>query len=911
MCRPSLLTITTLGTIIPITIGLLAAVIIPTNTMTSNIPGHVQSIKAELVATENANLDDKAFAVAEIAEQTFEQAINFARLQADYATRIYNGRLNTDNPYQSYYAGPGSLKQVPGTLGTNLPFPDPSYLDQSAYFLRGYEDLSEAQRDALIPQLNNASHLTNVFRTSFLSTKEYFGSYMGFEENGLWFSHPWFDLDGHPTKTFTCARTGRAIVGYDARCRGWYHQAYTEPDDIPILTPPYNDATTNMLMITIAHKVYRPDHTLVGVIGIDLLIDTLSSAVANSRVLDSGYTFMIDHEKKIVIHPDKDDDSVESITTRELPNANSRDIAEFDTLTDAMVAREIGSGTFTKNDEVWYMSYHPVRNTPYSIAVVVRESEIHAPANALQESIDEAMEGFVIPSAVVGAIVVLISWIVLFKGVSKFAGNLDRFNKMLTAMGKQDYGVVAGTAPPASAEMRVLGDAISRMAMSVKTANEAYMNGNLNEAKTGYSGMYDLMKSRNNTRAMGICANNLANTLKKLNPRDPQALHWYNLSIEHGNALWSEYNTKGDTAAKNTTRVVLANRLANRGTYYADISQYSKAAKDYGESIKVHQEQDNMIGVAKASGAYGMMLLRQHRIEEAEAKVNDAYANLLSKAGSLASPLPLQYAAYYRAKVHSAQHQYAEAEGLLTWILQGNEKTDAFLFTATMTELGTCFTAQGKATQATEVAKIVGTAGMGVQARYVSMVLDYSYSMSGGRINTCIDRIKSIVDVLGDTDNLNFYLFGTRVTPVINDYTQVGPHREWIKGQVDAQRSPDGRTAFYTAIKTSLQKAIRETGENETWVVALTDGIDNESRRGDLEQVQHMLKSANNLKLILITIDDQYDARALGRIVDTANSSSAKSHGVSGMHMKAKSGAIADVFHRIEAMLTDLNVERM
>ncbi|MCQ2496513.1 MAG: methyl-accepting chemotaxis protein [Lachnospiraceae bacterium] len=87
--------------------------------------------------------------------------------------------------------------------------------------------------------------------------------------------------------------------GYDPRARGWYKSAAEAGNTI--VTDPYWDVLTNQMCGTIACPVYA-DGKLVGVLGIDMTLSTVTG-LTNSVNYDEGvYGFLVDSSKNYVAH---------------------------------------------------------------------------------------------------------------------------------------------------------------------------------------------------------------------------------------------------------------------------------------------------------------------------------------------------------------------------------------------------------------------------------------------------------------------------------------------------------------------------------------------------------------------------------------------------------------------------------
>lgn len=87
--------------------------------------------------------------------------------------------------------------------------------------------------------------------------------------------------------------------GYDPRARGWYKSAVEAGETI--VTDPYWDVLTNQMCGTIACPVYV-NGELVGVLGIDMTLSTVTD-LTNSVNYDEGvYGFLVDSSKNYVAH---------------------------------------------------------------------------------------------------------------------------------------------------------------------------------------------------------------------------------------------------------------------------------------------------------------------------------------------------------------------------------------------------------------------------------------------------------------------------------------------------------------------------------------------------------------------------------------------------------------------------------
>ena len=101
--------------------------------------------------------------------------------------------------------------------------------------------------------------------------------------------------------------------GYDPRSRGWYKQAKTEGK--VGITDAYVGATAKVLMVTVMAPIMK-NNTIIGVVGIDLPLETLVKAVGDVN-FNGGYGMLLDTKKMIVAHPKKELLGTESTLSKE------------------------------------------------------------------------------------------------------------------------------------------------------------------------------------------------------------------------------------------------------------------------------------------------------------------------------------------------------------------------------------------------------------------------------------------------------------------------------------------------------------------------------------------------------------------------------------------------------------------
>ena len=150
---------------------------------------------------------------------------------------------------------------------------------------------------ALLPSLDDLDHYLPIILPGLLK-----GARGGVTE--LYFGTAHSRFDGG---SFTVA-TGLDVYGlwpqFDQVTRPWHINAMQNPGRI-MFTDPYIDTATEMLCVTISTTASR-DGRVIGVVGVDILIEALKDIVTTRTVTADGETFIINRDGLILVHRNSD-----------------------------------------------------------------------------------------------------------------------------------------------------------------------------------------------------------------------------------------------------------------------------------------------------------------------------------------------------------------------------------------------------------------------------------------------------------------------------------------------------------------------------------------------------------------------------------------------------------------------------
>lgn len=89
---------------------------------------------------------------------------------------------------------------------------------------------------------------------------------------------------------------------YDPTSRGWYKTAVDNKGKV-IITSPYKDMITGKICIT-ACKAVEDNGAVVGVVGMDIILEDFSKDLSQTKVGNQGYIFITDKDGVTIAHPD-------------------------------------------------------------------------------------------------------------------------------------------------------------------------------------------------------------------------------------------------------------------------------------------------------------------------------------------------------------------------------------------------------------------------------------------------------------------------------------------------------------------------------------------------------------------------------------------------------------------------------
>jgi two-component system sensor histidine kinase/response regulator len=172
------------------------------------------------------------------------------------------------------------------------------------------------------------------------------------------------------------------LEAFDVRTRPWYIQAKEKSKTI--WTDLYVDANTKKLTVTAATPISRTDGSLLGVVGFDVLLETLQDDILS---MDIGYIntpFMIDSRGNVLLRPGMDLQNTEWDKTYKTDNLQQTENPAFNQIIGKMITGSAAVELYANpQGEQEYLAFAPIETIGASVGIIVPRSEIVRP---VQES---------------------------------------------------------------------------------------------------------------------------------------------------------------------------------------------------------------------------------------------------------------------------------------------------------------------------------------------------------------------------------------------------------------------------------------------------------------------------------------------------------------------------------------------
>lgn len=275
--------------------------------------------------------------------------------------------------------------------------------------------------------------------------------------------NPYLSLGYFGTETQMTVFDNEAVVGvieklkaFNVTQRPWYIS--TKEKKGVIWTEPYVDANTKKLVVTCAAPVLSSKNILVGVVGFDVLLDTLQKDILTLDIGYDSYAFLVSGKGSVLVRPGMKSGDARWDTTYKTENLLKTDNPGFNSIISKMVKNRSGIDTYDAGDEIKYTAYAPLKAIGASMGIVASKDEVVKPAVAIRN--------FIIGVFVVVLLLSILIGFFIGNNITKPINELTMMADSIS-QGKRDLDVLNEDRKD---EIGVLTKSFNRLVISLKMA---------------------------------------------------------------------------------------------------------------------------------------------------------------------------------------------------------------------------------------------------------------------------------------------------------------------------------------------------------------------------------------------------------------------------------------------------------
>ncbi|MBK5112180.1 MAG: tetratricopeptide repeat protein [Candidatus Heimdallarchaeota archaeon] len=820
----------------------------------------VSSVRISRVSRDNTNDSSDALLTEELAHlqrlssdesqkinELLDQIVAEVTMLDSYAEDLFNDKIPI-TPYQSYWWDKDlefvqTGRNIPG-IGYDADYDSDISFDASCYYLPRTYITNNLSGDpfnwdpTLQTLLDTSSNLDIAFENMHEANPNYVWIYMAFTDA----SYSLFRNYPYDSMLWTQDLDEDDIIDppeddWDPRGEDFYTipAAISNTSDTTAFIAPYFDPVG--LLISAGRPVYFDNGTLVGIVSVDITVATMQDSILNLEVSENGYAFLIDSDGSTITHPGLVDDFV-PIQNLEMADTPISEQSAFQLIIDDMKGGGNDQQSFTKNGEKWYISYDTIDASGYSLALMVPEADILAPVIQLRDDIMGRSTNNILISV---GLLVLALILIIFISVSVSRATVEPIQDFIDfskRVGSGDLSRDLDEDVAIPREIMGLHEALDGLLTALRFGNTDYYEGNLDLAFNNYLKALKLFETTKDQVGIGVCLNNIGNVYREWGDL-PQARDFYAKAIGIAENL--------------DDKVGLASRYNNYGLVLLDSGELDEAQKYIERALKLNEEINNTRGRVLCLNNLGLIHFKLGSVKLAFGYYQDAMK--LAKDEDFVRGLAhslLNLAMFYLEQydVHSAKthmNEALESARTVNDVLLEEEILERLKLVER--DLGDD-ASQAEIRQALEV--IRGTA---TTQKSVLYVLDYSGSMSGSRnrasVRGSLDLFNTAIKEKDTVGVITFHTTSRMIlqpTPVRNNKTKI---QETLKRLT----RPNGNTALWDAVADAID-SLESIGGTQRWLVLLTDGEDNSSRRTANEINKKITKLKSALNLVVISVGD-------------------------------------------------------
>ncbi|MFX1390944.1 MAG: tetratricopeptide repeat protein, partial [Promethearchaeota archaeon] len=569
------------------------------------------------------------------------------------------------------------------------------------------------------------------------------------------------------------------------------------------------------------------------------------------------------------------------------------DTVEFYSILNKIINEEQNIETFEKNEESWVISYTPIGDGGYSIALIVPYMDIIESGINLQNSIS----AFNILMIIIFIAVLTFLFFIIIIAILFMSRRITRPITHLTdSIDNMVRGDLTKEIPiekkRRSDEIGILAQSFQALLITMRLGNQSYYQGDIYLAYKNYSAALKLFKTTQNLKGQGICWNNLGNIFRNWAEFD-KAKDAYDRAIE--------------IAQKTNDQSGLSSRLNNRGLLFLSEGNFESAEKDFISALKLDEKMLSSDRIATRKRNLGVLYLLKNNLDKASKFFNEA----INIDSDLAFRPNLAEDHFQIGRLELSKKNFEAAiRNLETAFNIAEEFGNYPLMMNILKILINIYDEQDNTIllHKTE-AKLSRISDKVVRKKDVIFVIDQSGSMEEqNKIRAARKGASEVFDtVINPVDNTAIIGFHSMVNHIL-PLTLKGGNIERIQDIFKNLKNTPYQTAFYDALGLAVEMLKNSPKEHQKWIVALTDGLDNFSKNySAITLAQYISNLDFPLNIILIGV-----GRELREVFTEMNlivNSSIRGKYIPIYSEHNLSKLISDAFKRVKEIMASSEIE--
>ncbi|MFX1485012.1 MAG: cache domain-containing protein, partial [Promethearchaeota archaeon] len=693
-------------------------------------------------------------------------------------------------------------------------------------------------------------NMVNIFKALHEMNEDYRWLYMGFDldisDQHLFRNYPFDDLIYFQWDENE--EIGPPANDYDPNAEDWYTNVATQDigDNSVVFTEPYIDPSVG-LVISMGRPVRFDNNTLIGVVSADVTMATVNEKVLNLEVLNNGYAYLLDSNGVVVAHPDLSVfDDPAPITTLEFGSSTSAEAVAFNSLLSSKVLTlESGQEDFQKNGELWHMAFVNVSNTDYVLAVIVPDSDVVAPATAMLNLV--ATQTIILTIALGGVLAAVagVVTVVSYRRAHAVVEPISEMTRLVKKMAKQDFTRGVTTAGAMYEEVGTTVDALLSFQEAARYGNQAFIRGDLNRALANYQNLLEISRRLSIPEGEQTMLLNIGNVYRQRGDTG-SARDYYDQSMVIAKQQLEK--SKEDGTDEKAAMYRIASLYHNMALVEMDSGHADKSMKLLEDAEAIDLTLKNAYGLAKRYDAMGLVLMRDGRYSQAQSKFDEAK----DAATGIDYIRSLAYIHYHEGELYQVQGKWKKAEDAYKKASSyGTETDELWLVVFALQRLADVLDQQNKSSHETRrrAEKLRRSI---LFKKSVTFVIDYSGSMQAqNRIRAAVRGALEILhEQVNPQDAVSVIVFNSsyrELLPLTIKGEREGEDNPIVK-TLQSLKYPNYATAFYDALGRALEELEKIESSEHRWVIALTDGQDNSSKKYSLDVLEGILTEKDRLK---------------------------------------------------------------